>query len=95
MPDRHPAENAAADACPASGDPVGPVLPGQRCTSRLASDGVLACVTCLDPAWVIVRNHDGTFTARRDAWGNQQIITVPTLEELAARLLALQRGLPG
>jgi hypothetical protein len=49
----------------------------------------------LDPAWVIVRNRDGTFTARRDAWGNQQIITVPTLEELAARLLALQRGLPG
>ena len=49
----------------------------------------------LDPAWVIVRNHDDTFTARRDAWGNQQIITVPTLEELAARLLALQRGLPG
>ena len=63
--------------------------------SELSCDEVLVRVRCLDPAWVIVRNDDGTFTARRDAWGNQQIITVPTLEELAARLLALQRGLPG
>ena len=63
--------------------------------SEPSCDELMVRVRGLDPAWVIVRNHDDTFTARRDAWGNQQIITVPTLEELAARLLALQRGLPG
>jgi hypothetical protein len=38
------------------------------------------------PAWVIVCNQDGTYTARRDRHGNQQIITVPTVAELDAIL---------
>lgn len=47
------------------------------------ADG-LAQVRCRNPAWVIVCNSDGTYTARRDFWGSQQIITVPTLDELQA-----------
>jgi hypothetical protein len=52
----------------------------------------LALVRRRNPTWVIVCNEDGTYTGRRDWWGNQQILTVPTLAELDARLQALDRG---
>jgi hypothetical protein len=52
----------------------------------------LALVRRRNPTWVIVCNEGGTYTARRDWWGNQQILTVPTLAELDARLQALDRG---
>jgi hypothetical protein len=45
-----------------------------------------------NPTWVIVHNENRTYTARRDWWGNQQILTVPTLAELHARLQALDQG---
>ena len=45
-----------------------------------------------NPTWVIVDNDNGTYTGRRDWWGNQQILTVPTLAELDARLQAVDRG---
>ena len=45
-------------------------------------------------SWAIVRMDDGSYRAMRDWWGNQQIIRVPTLEELDERLLALPPGLP-
>lgn len=57
--------------------------------SELPQAGGLAQVRRLNPGWVIVSNPNGTFTARRDFWGNQQIITVPTLGELHARLQVL------
>ena len=55
----------------------------------------LALVRRRNPTWVIVRNEDGTYTARRDWWGSQQILTVPTLAELAASLQALRPGTGG
>jgi len=42
----------------------------------------------------IVRMDDGSYRAMRDWWGDQQIIRVPTLEELDERLLALPPGPP-
>jgi hypothetical protein len=57
--------------------------------SEPASADGLAQVRRRNADWVIVTNPDGTFTARRDFWGSQQIITVPTLGELHARLQAL------
>ena len=45
-----------------------------------------------NPTWVIVHNENRTYTARRDWWGNQQILTVPTLAELDATLRALDHG---
>ena len=56
-------------------------------------DEVRARITLLDPAWVLVRNENRWYSARRDYWGNQQIITAPTLEELEASVLALHRYL--
>jgi hypothetical protein len=44
------------------------------------------------PGWVIVCNEDGTYTARRDSFGNQQILTVPTLAELDLILRGIQQG---
>jgi hypothetical protein len=35
---------------------------------------------------------DGSYRAMREWWGNQQVIRVPTLEELDERLLALPPG---
>jgi hypothetical protein len=55
----------------------------------------LALVRRRNPTWVIVSNEDGTYTARRDWWGSQQILTVPTLAELAASLQALRPGTGG
>jgi hypothetical protein len=52
----------------------------------------LALVRKRNPTWVIVANQNGTYTARRDWWGNQQILTVPTLAELDSRLQALDPG---
>ncbi len=52
----------------------------------------LAHVRRRNPTWVIVDNDNGTYTGRRDWWGNQQILTVPTLAELDARLQALDGG---
>jgi hypothetical protein len=43
----------------------------------------LAQVRRQNPTWVIVHNENGTYTGRRDWWGNQQIMTLPTLAELA------------
>lgn len=40
-------------------------------------------------SWTIVRMDDGSYRAMREWWGDQQIIRVPTLEELDERLLAL------
>jgi hypothetical protein len=54
--------------------------------------GNLALVRRRNPTWVIVDNENGTYTARRDWWGSQQILTVPTLAELDNRLQALDRG---
>jgi hypothetical protein len=51
----------------------------------------LALVRRRNPTWVIVGNENGTYTARRDWWGSQQILTVPTLAELDASLQALDR----
>jgi hypothetical protein len=45
-----------------------------------------------NPTWVIVDNGNGTYTARRDWWGSQQILTVPALAELDASLQALDHG---
>ena len=64
--------------------------PGRGQVSHLDWTEALARARCQYPAWVIVRNEDGTYTARRAFWGNQQLITVPTLGELEARLQALQ-----
>lgn len=50
--------------------------------------GDLACLRSLFPAWVIVP-HGDWYAARRAYWGNQLIITAPTLGELTARLQAL------
>jgi hypothetical protein len=55
----------------------------------------LALVRRRNPTWVIVGNENGTYTARRDWWGNQQILTVPTLAELDASLQALDQGPAG
>lgn len=52
----------------------------------------LALVRRRNPTWVIVANENGTYTARRDWWGSQQILTVPTLAELDTRLQALDPG---
>lgn len=43
-------------------------------------------------SWAIVRMDDGSYRAMREWWGDQQIIRVPTLEELDERLLALPPG---
>lgn len=43
-------------------------------------------------SWTIVRMDDGSYRAMREWWGDQQIIRVPTLEELDERLLALPPG---
>lgn len=93
MPDRRPAGNAAAASRPAPG--AGAALPGQHRASPPSCDEALARVRRLNPTWAIFRQVGCAYTARRDAWGNQQIITVPTLEELEARLLALQRDPAG
>jgi hypothetical protein len=45
-----------------------------------------------NPTWVIVHNQNGTYTGRRDWWGNQQIMTLPTLAELDAVLQAHNHG---
>lgn len=55
----------------------------------------LALVRRRNPTWVIVGNENDTYTARRDWWGSQQILTVPTLAELDASLQALDRGPAG
>jgi hypothetical protein len=55
----------------------------------------LALVRRRNPTWVIVGNENGTYTARRDWWGSQQILTVPTLAELDASLQALDQGPAG
>ena len=57
-----------------------------------APAGDLELVRRRNPTWVIVDNEDRTYTARRDWWGNQQILTVPTLAELDASLQALDQG---
>jgi hypothetical protein len=88
MPDRHPAENVAVASCPASADPAEAALPGHG-PCLPSCDEALDRVRRLNPGWVIVANPDGTFTVRRDFLGNQQLITVPTLGELHARLQAL------
>ena len=55
----------------------------------------LALVRRRNPTWLIVDNQNGTYTARRDWWGNQQILTVPTLAELDTTLQALDHGPAG
>jgi hypothetical protein len=55
----------------------------------------LALVRRRNPTWVIVGNDNGTYAARRDWWGSQQILTVPTLAELDASLQALDQGPAG
>ena len=55
----------------------------------------LAHVRRRNPTWVIVDNDNGTYTGRRDWWGSQQILTVPTLAELDASLQALDQGPAG
>jgi hypothetical protein len=57
-----------------------------------APNGDLELVRHRNPTWVIVHNENSTYTARRDWWGNQQILTVPTLAELDATLQALDQG---
>jgi hypothetical protein len=52
----------------------------------------LALIRRRNPTWVIVDNENGTYTARRDWWGSQQILTVPALAELDTRLQALDHG---
>lgn len=89
MPDRRGEGSMAAASCLAPGDSAGTALPGQHSASPPSCDE--ARVRRLNPTWAIFRQADCAYTARRDAWGNQQIICVPTLEELEARLLALQR----
>lgn len=64
---------------------------GRGQVSHLEWTEALARARCQNPAWVIVRNEDGTYTARRAFWGNQQLITVPTLCELETRLQASSR----
>jgi hypothetical protein len=53
----------------------------------------LALVRRRNPTWVIVGNENGTYTTLRAWWGNQQILTIPTLAELDSRLQALDPGL--
>jgi hypothetical protein len=55
----------------------------------------LAQVRRWNPSWVIVRNEDGTYTGRRDWWGNQQIMTLPSLAELDGVLQALNQRTDG
>ncbi len=43
-------------------------------------------------SWAITRPDDHSYLALRDWYGNQQIIRVPTLEELDERLQALPPG---
>lgn len=59
--------------------------------TQLPQAELLARVRRQNPTWVIVANENGTYTARRDFWGNQQLVTVPTLEELEVRLQPSQR----
>jgi hypothetical protein len=68
--------------------------PGGASVMRVPDEAEdLAQVRRQNPAWVIVHNEDGTYTGRREWWGNQQIMTLPTLAELAAVLQGLNHGL--
>jgi hypothetical protein len=51
-------------------------------------DAELARVRQRHPSWVIVVNADGSYTARRDFFGSQQIMTLASLAELDQRLSA-------